>query len=271
MVYIREVRVLFSPTLPHCCRCCLQVGWIYFRRWPQPLRQHCCRQGNYTVVSSAGSIPAIGRVPHTSGAQAGHARSAPARFSKPASGASQHPQQRAGVPEPPPVHRLPSATHTAGRSITAVGGLNRLPTPGLSDAASTGPSMSLLTQQSFGETNSPGSGAGLSSYSEVDHGEDLVNLQVHSATTATLFKRDAVMSHLNNKVSAKNVALLRSTSLLGPMLFDKSMVRKANKDLMAAVALSQGVDSTKAMVSLASTAQQFMQKTGHRSCCQKAQ
>ena len=91
---------------------------------------------------------------------------------------------------------------------------------------------------------------------------DLVNLQVHSATTATLFKRDAVMSHLNNKVSAKNVALLRSTSLLGPTFFDQSIVRKANKDLKVAVAHSQGVDSTKAMVSLASTAQQFMQKQG---------
>ena len=58
------------------------------------------------------------------------------------------------------------------------------------------------------------------------------------------------------------MALLRSTSLLGPSLFDQSLVRKANKDLKAAVALSQGVDSTKAMVSLASTAQQFMQKQG---------
>ena len=167
---------------------------------PQRFGNTADARGNYTVISTAGSIPATGQVPHTSGAQAGHARSASARYPTPASGALQHPhQQHTGVTGPPSVQRVPQAHHSAGKPSTVVGGLNRLPTPGLSDVTSSGPSMSLLTKQSFGETHSPGSGAGLSSYSEED-------MEVEEAAELRAFSRE--------KVSAQSIKLQADTAAI---------------------------------------------------------
>ena len=84
---------------------------------------------------------------------------------------------------------------------------------------------------------------------------DLVQLQVHAASTVTLMKRDAVLSRFDNRVGQQHLAQLRSASLLGPDLLDPALLASAAQELGAAKQHSYYKDVGDSLVKLAKTSQ----------------